>query len=60
MTHGHSTTSTTGAIDVIQAGREFKKVATNTLPDTIYATPAPANGRIYIRGHEYLWAIGSK
>jgi outer membrane protein assembly factor BamB len=53
-------TSTTGAIDVIQAGREFKKVATNALPDIIYATPAPANGRIYIRGHEYLWAIGSK
>lgn len=53
-------TSSTGAVDVVQAGREFKKLATNKLPDTIYATPAIANGRIYLRGHEYLWAIGTK
>jgi outer membrane protein assembly factor BamB len=53
-------TSTTGVIDVVQAGREFKKLATNTLPDTFYSSPAIADGRIYIRGWEYLWAIGSK
>jgi outer membrane protein assembly factor BamB len=53
-------TSTTGAIDVVQAGREFKKLATNTLPDTLYATPAPADGRLYIRGWTHLWAIGTK
>ena len=53
-------TSAKGAVDVVEAGREFKKVATNTLPDTVYATPAPANGRLYIRGYNYLWAIGAK
>ncbi|MBA4067733.1 MAG: hypothetical protein C0501_29340 [Isosphaera sp.] len=53
-------TSTTGATDVVQAGREFKKVATNTLPDKIYATPAISGGRIYIRGYQFLWAIGAK
>jgi outer membrane protein assembly factor BamB len=53
-------TSAKGAVDVVEAGREFKKVATNTLPDTVYATPAPANGRLYIRGYNYLWAIGTK
>ncbi len=51
-------TSTTGAIDVVQAGNTFKKLATNTLPDTLYATPAPAGGRLYVRGWNYLWAIG--
>lgn len=53
-------TSTTGAVDVVQAGKEFKKLATNTLPDKIYATPAIADGRIYIRGFDTLWAIGTK
>jgi outer membrane protein assembly factor BamB len=53
-------TSTTGAVDVVQAGREFKKVATNVLPDKILATPAIADGRIYFRGYEHLWAIGTK
>ncbi len=51
-------TATTGATDVVEAGKTFKKVATNLLPDTFYASPAPADGRIYLRGFEYLWAIG--
>jgi outer membrane protein assembly factor BamB len=49
-----------GITDVIQAGKEFKKVATNTLPDTLFGGPAIADGRIYFRGYGYLWAIGSK
>lgn len=53
-------TSIAGATDVVAAGKEFKKVATNTLPDKVYASPAVADGRIYIRGYEYLWAIGTK
>ena len=39
---------------------EFKKLATNTLPDTLYASPAIADGRIYLRGYGFLWAIGAK
>ncbi len=54
------TTATTGTTEVVQAGKEFKKLATNNLPDTIYAGPAIADGRIYLRGYGYLWAIGSK
>jgi outer membrane protein assembly factor BamB len=53
-------TSTTGDVDVVQAGREFKKLATNTLPDTLYGSPAIADGRIYFRGWGYLWAVGAK
>jgi outer membrane protein assembly factor BamB len=51
-------TSIKGTTDVIQAGKVLKKIGTNTLPDTLYASPAIADGRIYIRGWNYLWAIG--
>src|SRR5581483_3435269 len=47
-----------GATDVVQAGREFKLLATNTLPDKFFATPAVSGGRIYLRGYDSLWAIG--
>jgi outer membrane protein assembly factor BamB len=53
-------TAADGTTDVVQAGKEFKKVATNRVPDTIFAGPAIANGRLYLRGYEYLWAIGAK
>jgi outer membrane protein assembly factor BamB len=49
-----------GVTDVVQAGKEFKKLATNALPDTVFAGLAIADGRIYIRGYGHLWAIGSK
>lgn len=52
-------TSQEGVTDVIQAGREFKKLATNRLPDKVFGSPAVAGGRIYIRGYGYLWAIGA-
>lgn len=51
-------TAANGTTDVVQAGKELKKVATNSLPDTIFAGPAVADGRIYFRGYNYLWAIG--
>ena len=53
-------TSQEGITDVIRTGKEFKKLATNQLPDKIFGSPAIAGGRIYIRGYGYLWAIGSK
>lgn len=53
-------TSQDGVTDVIQAGREFKKLATNKLPDKIFGSPAVAGGRIYFRGYDTLWAIGTK
>jgi outer membrane protein assembly factor BamB len=53
-------TSQDGVTDVLEAGRVFKKVATNTLPDKLFGSPAVANGRIYFRGYGHLWAIGTK
>jgi len=53
-------TSEAGVTDVVQASKEFKKLATNTLPDKIFGSPAVADGRLYFRGYGYLWAIGGK
>ena len=53
-------TALNGTTDVVQAGRAFKKLGTNKLPDTFYGSPALADGRIYFRGIDYLWAIGTK
>jgi hypothetical protein len=53
-------TAKDGSIDVVQTGRQFKVLATNKLPDTLTASPAISDGRIYLRGWGYLWAIGNK
>jgi outer membrane protein assembly factor BamB len=45
---------------VVQAGPEFKVLATNDLKEVVYASPAIANGRLYLRGREHLYAIGAK
>ena len=45
---------------VVQAGREFKQLATNDLKEKTYASPAFVNGRIYIRTWQNLYCIGTK
>ena len=49
-----------GTMPVVKAGKEFDLVAKNKLPDTFTSSPAISNGRIYLRGWNYLWAIGEK
>lgn len=49
-----------GVITVVKAGKTFEKLAENKLPDQITASPAVSNGRIYLRGFDTLWAIGTK
>jgi outer membrane protein assembly factor BamB len=49
-----------GEIFVIRAGPEFEVLATNSMGEKLWATPAIANGRIYIRGSEHLYAIGGE
>ena len=49
-----------GTATVIQAGKDGKVLATNTLPDKTAASPAISGGRIYIRGYKTLWAIEEK
>ncbi len=45
---------------VIQAGPEFKVLATNELKEPVYASPAFSNGRLYVRGWNHLYCIGTK
>lgn len=45
---------------VFAAGPEFKLLATNDLGDASNASPAIANGRIYLKGAKNLWCIGTK
>jgi outer membrane protein assembly factor BamB len=52
--------SQTGDVVVVKAGPRFEILATNKLDSAINATPAIADGRVYIRTQEMLWALGSK
>ena len=45
---------------VVQAGKEFKQLATNDLKEKTYASPAIADGRLYIRTWKHLYCIGAK
>ena len=45
---------------VVQAGKEFEVLATNDLKEKVYASPAVAGGRLYVRGFEHLYCIGAK
>jgi outer membrane protein assembly factor BamB len=49
-----------GRTFVVQLGDKPKVLARNDLGDTIDATPAIANGCIYLRSDKYLYCIGSK
>lgn len=48
----------TGVVVVLKAGPAPETLATNDLGEDTYATPAIANGRIYIRTTQALYAFG--
>ena len=50
--------SADGTLIVAQAGLEYKEVARSELGDTCHASPAFADGRIFIRGKKDLYCIG--
>jgi hypothetical protein len=43
---------------VVEAGSTFKHLATNSMGETIMATPALSDGVMYVRGASTLFAIG--
>jgi len=49
-----------GDITVVQAGREFKALGTNSMGDLLMATPALSDGVMYVRTAKTLFAIGRK
>ena len=52
-------TSEEGDTFMLKAGPKPEMVRTNTVDEPVYASPAIANGRIYIRGDRHLFAIGN-
>ena len=46
-----------GLVTVVKAGPKFQVLATVKMPDEITASPAIADGRIYLRGFKTLYAI---
>jgi outer membrane protein assembly factor BamB len=49
-----------GEILVIAAGRTFTHVATNSMGETLMATPALSDGVMYVRSAKSLFAVGRK
>jgi outer membrane protein assembly factor BamB len=51
--------SADGVVVVLDAGKELKVLATNNLESPILATPAIADGKLYIRTDGHLYAFGN-
>jgi outer membrane protein assembly factor BamB len=53
-------TSEDGDIIIVTAGREFRKLGSNSLGELVMATPALSEGVMYVRGQSTLFAITSR
>jgi outer membrane protein assembly factor BamB len=47
-----------GDIFVVNAGSQFKLIATNNMGELLMATPAISDGMMYVRAEHHLFAIG--
>jgi outer membrane protein assembly factor BamB len=47
-----------GEIHVLSVGADWEVLATNDLAEPMYATPALAPGRIFVRTDGHLYAFG--
>jgi hypothetical protein len=47
-------------VAVLKAGGDQEMLAANRIDEDIYATPAIADGRIYVRTVSYLYCFGEK
>jgi outer membrane protein assembly factor BamB len=50
--------SETGKVSVVSAGRDWETVAVGDMEENCYATPAIADGRIYLRTRSALYCFG--
>jgi outer membrane protein assembly factor BamB len=53
-------TSRRGVITVLQAGPDFKVLATNDMKEPVASSPVIIGDRLYIRSFDALYAIGNK
>jgi outer membrane protein assembly factor BamB len=49
-----------GEMLVIEAGETFRHIATNSMGETLMATPAISDGLLIVRGASTLFAIGRR
>ncbi|HYK88590.1 MAG TPA: PQQ-binding-like beta-propeller repeat protein [Acidobacteriota bacterium] len=49
-----------GDVVVLRAGKELKKIAEINMGSSVYSTPVPANGVLYIMSRTELYAIADK
>ena len=49
-----------GVITVIKPGATYEAIAKNAIGETMFASPAISNGRIYLKGAKHLFCIGLK
>ena len=47
-----------GTTKIVKPGSELEVIAENSLNEYVYASPALANNRLYIRGEKHLYCIG--
>lgn len=52
--------SLNGTVTVLAAGPDHTVIAKNEMDDEVYATPAIADGRVYLRTKLALWCFGAK
>ena len=52
-------TSEDGDTFIVKAGPKHEILGTNSIGEAVYASPAIADGHIYIRGEKHLYSIGS-
>ncbi len=53
-------TSREGVTKVIKAGSTYEELSTNELDDAFDASPIVLGDRLYLRGHDNLYCLGSK
>lgn len=49
-----------GTLIAIEAAREFKELARLPLGEKVFASPAFAQGRVFVRGIKHLICLGAK
>lgn len=49
-----------GEVIALRPSEKMERIAKFNLPDRFLATPAIANGRMYLRGEDNLWCIGAQ
>ena len=52
------TPSEPGDVCVFEAAPKYKLLAKNNLGEPVFASPAVAHGRLYIRGKQHLFCVG--